>query len=92
LPETKLNRPADRGTIITTMGEVGRILLMLGVLLAATGAVLLLLARTGFRGLPGDIAYQNRGVSIYFPIVTCIVLSILLTAGAWLWRWMSGGR
>jgi hypothetical protein len=61
--------------------ELGRWLLLAGVLIAALGAVLLLGARLPFRlgRLPGDIAIEGRHGSFYFPIVTCIVLSVVLT-------------
>ena len=61
--------------------ELGRWLLLAGVLLPALGAVLLLGARLPFRlgRLPGDIAIEGRHGSFYFPIVTCIALSIVLT-------------
>ena len=66
--------------------EVGKLLLFLGVFLVAVGAVLVLGARLPFRlgRLPGDIAYQGRNTTFYFPIVTCLVLSVLLTLILWL--------
>lgn len=72
------------------MTDVGKILVVLGVALALLGLIVWALGRAGFRGLPGDIAYEGEGVRFYFPIVTCIVVSILLTLGAWVWRWLSG--
>ena len=69
------------------MHDLGRFLIYCGLALAAAGVLVLLLARTGFRGLPGDLSYQSDHVRIYFPIATCIVLSILLTGISWLWRW-----
>jgi hypothetical protein len=66
--------------------ELGKLLLVLGVLLAAVGAFLLLGARLPFRlgRLPGDIVYSGRHTTFYFPIVTCILLSALLTLLFWL--------
>jgi hypothetical protein len=69
--------------------ELGKLLLVLGVVLVAVGAVLVLGARPGglpFRlgRLPGDIAYQGRHTTFYFPIVTCLVLSLALTLILWL--------
>lgn len=72
------------------MSEVGKILIGTGVLIAVIGVIVWAIGRSGFRGLPGDIAYEGEHVHFYFPIVTCIVLSILLTASVWLWRWLSG--
>jgi hypothetical protein len=72
------------------MIDAGRFIFVAGLAIAVIGAVVWLAARAGFRGLPGDVAYQGQNVRFYFPIVTCIVLSILLTAGVWLWRWLAG--
>ncbi len=71
------------------MAEIGKYLLLFGVVLAVVGAVLWGLGRAGFRGLPGDIRYESDNVRIYFPIVTSIILSIALTALVWLWQWIS---
>ncbi len=71
------------------MTDLGKLLICAGIAVAAIGAVVWLLGRSGFRGMPGDIAYQGEHVRIYFPIVTSIVASILLTVGLWLWRWLS---
>ena len=72
------------------MFEFGKVLVIAGVGFVIVGALVLLLGKSGFRGLPGDISYRGDHVSFYFPIVTCIVLSILVTALLWLWRWLSG--
>lgn len=69
---------------------MGRWMIVAGLVLAAVGLVVWLLGRAGFRGMPGDITYEGQNVRFYFPIVTSIVLSVLLTLGIWLWRWMSG--
>ena len=54
--------------------ELGKLLLVLGVVLVGAGALLMFGVRLPFRlgRLPGDIAYQGRHGSFYFPIVTCI--------------------
>ena len=66
--------------------QLGRALLLFGLVLAATGAVLLLGARLPFRigRLPGDIVYQGRHTTFYFPIVTCLLVSLALTLVFWL--------
>ncbi len=67
----------DRKMDLTGMG---RILLVLGGLLAVLGLVLLLAGRIPFLGqLPGDITLSRGNVSCYIPIVTSILLSLLLT-------------
>ncbi|HEY8901904.1 MAG TPA: DUF2905 domain-containing protein [Chthoniobacterales bacterium] len=58
------------------MPELGKTLVIAGLALAAIGALLWL--GRGFR-LPGDIFVQRGGFSFAFPIVTCLVISIVLT-------------
>ena len=66
--------------------ELGKLLLIAGVVLVGAGALLCSAGscRSGSAGLPGDIAYQGRHGSFYFPIVTCIVLSVALTLIFWI--------
>jgi ABC-type anion transport system duplicated permease subunit len=66
------------------MTQLGRWIVIAGVALVCIGLVIWLLGRLGFRGLPGDIRYESENVKFYFPIVTSIVLSILLTGALWL--------
>jgi len=66
--------------------NVGKLVLFAGAALLVLGALLWLLGRAGFRGLPGDIRYETEHVRVYFPIVTSIVLSVLLTLGIWVWQ------
>jgi hypothetical protein len=72
------------------MVDAGRILMLVGVAIVVVGAIIWGAGRAGFGGLPGDIRYHGGNVRVYFPIVTCIVVSVLLTALMWLWRWLSG--
>jgi hypothetical protein len=66
--------------------EFGKVLLILGVVLACAGGLLMVGAKLPFRlgRLPGDIAYQGRNTSFYFPIVTCLLLSLGLTLLFWI--------
>ena len=66
--------------------ELGRVLLVLGAVLAAAGALLVFGARLPFRlgRLPGDIVYQGRNTTFYFPIVTCLIVSLALTLFFWI--------
>ena len=61
--------------------EFGRVLLVGGIVLAAVGGLLLIGGRLPLRlgRLPGDIAVEGKRGSFYFPIVTCILLSVVLT-------------
>jgi hypothetical protein len=66
--------------------ELGRVLLILGLVLAGNGALLVFGAKLPFRlgRLPGDIIYQGRNTTFYFPIVTCLVVSLALTLFFWI--------
>lgn len=59
------------------MGQVGRTLILLGVLLIVIGGVLALLGRVP--RLPGDIYVQRKGFSLYVPLATSLLLSVVLT-------------
>jgi len=69
------------------MHELGKLLVALGVILVVIGAILWKTGGLGGLGrLPGDIFIQKGNSAFYFPIVTCLVLSIILTLLAWLFR------
>ena len=70
------------------MANAGKLLVVVGLLVACAGALVWALGRAGFRGLPGDIRYESGNVRFYFPLVTCIVLSVILTALMWVWQWL----
>ncbi len=60
--------------------DVGRLLIVLGIVALVVGAGLLLLPRVPWLGrLPGDILIQRERYTIYVPIVTSLVVSIVLT-------------
>jgi hypothetical protein len=64
------------------MSEIGRLLVGLGLLLLVLGGIVLLLGKTGIPlgRLPGDISYRGKNFSFYFPLGTCILISIVLSA------------
>lgn len=66
--------------------EGGKTLVVIGFVIAVAGLLLALGGKLPFRlgRLPGDIAYQGRHGSFYFPVVTCIVLSLALTLILWI--------
>jgi hypothetical protein len=68
------------------MSDIGRGILILGVLLVVVGGAILLLGRSGvpIGKLPGDITYRGKNTTVYFPIVTCIVISVVLSLLAWI--------
>ncbi len=63
------------------MNDLGRLLIGLGFLLLIAGGLLLLLGRTGvpLGRLPGDISYRGKNLSVFFPLGTSILLSIVLS-------------
>jgi hypothetical protein len=67
------------------MSELGRALIILGVLVAVVGVVLVLVGRVPWVGrLPGDFHVQRENWSFYFPLGTSILLSVVLTLVLWL--------
>ena len=59
--------------------EIGRVLLIIGVVLVVVGGLAMLGVRLPFGRLPGDIAIEGERGGIYVPIVTMIVVSVILT-------------
>jgi len=69
------------------MQHPGWTLVILGSVIVGIGAVWLLAPHIPWLGrLPGDIAVERPSFRFYFPVVTCIVLSLLLTGILWLVR------
>ena len=69
------------------MSELGRLLIVIGVILVLVGGVLLLAPKIPWLGkLPGDISFKRGNVSFYFPLGTCILISIILTLILYLFR------
>jgi hypothetical protein len=66
--------------------DMQRFLIGLGLVILLAGIAWPVLSRIGIGRLPGDIFIQRGGTSFYFPIVTCIVLSIVLSALMWLFN------
>jgi hypothetical protein len=67
------------------MQELGRLILVLGLVLVLLGGLLLLSGRIPWLGkLPGDILIQRRNFTFYFPLATGILISLLLTLVFWL--------
>jgi hypothetical protein len=65
--------------------ETGKLLMVLGIVMVGVGALLSFSGKLPFRlgRLPGDIVYQGRNGSFYFPVVTCILLSVVLSLLLW---------
>jgi uncharacterized protein HemY len=62
------------------MGELARVLILLGVVLVVTGLVLLGIQKLPFSGkLPGDILIKRENFTFYFPLATSIIISIIVS-------------
>lgn len=60
--------------------SIGKLLIILGIIFIAGGIVFTLAPKIPWLGkMPGDIVIQKRNVTFYFPIVTCIIISIIIT-------------
>jgi hypothetical protein len=69
------------------VNDLGKMLFIIGLMLAGVGLVLWSGVGKGWIGkLPGDIHYSKGNFSFHFPLVTCLLLSLLLTFILWLFR------
>jgi hypothetical protein len=68
------------------MGDLGKMLIALGALLVVAGVVVLAAGKLHLPlgRLPGDITYRGKNTTVYFPIVTCIVASVLFSLLFWI--------
>ncbi|HID23099.1 MAG TPA: DUF2905 domain-containing protein [Planctomycetaceae bacterium] len=70
------------------MADFGKLLVLLGLVLVVVGLLLWGLGRVGFHGLPGDIRYDGEHVQFYFPVVTCLVVSAMLSGLLGIINWL----
>ena len=69
------------------MNELGRLLVIVGLVIAGIGLLLWSgFGRGWFGQLPGDLHVQRGQFSFHFPVVTCLVISVVLTLLMWLFR------
>jgi hypothetical protein len=62
------------------MNEIGKGLIYIGAFFIVIGAMVLILGKLGIIGkLPGDIYIKRDNYSFYFPIVTCLIISLILS-------------
>ena len=72
--------------------QPGKLLVILGVGIAALGLLLIAgfkFPTFGLGRLPGDIVYKGKNGTFYFPVATCLILSVALTLVLWLVSLMS---
>ena len=67
---------------------MGRLLIYAGAALMLLGLIVLALGKLGLPigRLPGDVVWRGKNTTFYFPLVTCLLLSFVLSLVAWLWR------
>ncbi|MFO0795601.1 MAG: DUF2905 domain-containing protein [Candidatus Brocadiaceae bacterium] len=66
-------------------GSFGKILIIFGIIMVIAGGLFMLGSKIPFLGrLPGDIAVEKKNFSFYFPITTCIIVSVILSFIMWL--------
>jgi hypothetical protein len=69
------------------MNELGKLIFIIGIIVAGIGLLLWSGIGRGWLGrLPGDIHYSKDNFSFHFPIVTCLLISVVLTLLFWLFR------
>jgi uncharacterized protein YybS (DUF2232 family) len=69
------------------MTDLGKMLVIAGLVVAGIGLLLWSGVGKGWFGrLPGDLHYSKGNFSFYFPVVTCIILSVILSFILWLFR------
>lgn len=66
--------------------DVQRLLIVLGLAVLAVGLFWPVISRIGLGRLPGDIVIQRGDATFYLPIVTCIILSVVLSVALWLFN------
>ena len=72
------------------MTDLGKLLIVLGAVLLLAGLVLIALGRLNLPlgRLPGDVVYRGKHTTFYFPLATCILLSVVLSLVAYaLGKW-----
>lgn len=69
------------------MAELGKTLIIIGVVAIVIGALLMLSGKLPWLGrLPGDFSIKNENFSFYFPLTTCIIISAVISLLLWLFR------
>ncbi|MFB3123776.1 MAG: DUF2905 domain-containing protein [Candidatus Binatia bacterium] len=73
--------------MLIVMGSLGKALILVGILLVALGALFSLGAKIPWLGqLPGDIYIRNERFSFYFPLTSCLILSLVISLVLYLFR------
>jgi len=65
---------------------VSKWLITLGLILVAAGLLWPVMSKLGLGRLPGDIVVRRDGLSLYFPLMTCLVVSVVVSIIIWIFR------
>ena len=69
------------------MGDLGKLLILLGIVLVGVGLLLTVVGKVPWLGkLPGDISFKGEHVTFYFPLVTCLLISVVVSLILYLLR------
>jgi len=72
---------------VSDLAPIGRALIGVGAVVLVIGAALLLAEKVPYLGrLPGDIVWKKGAFSFYFPLATCLLVSLLVSLILWLVR------
>jgi predicted Co/Zn/Cd cation transporter (cation efflux family) len=64
--------------------QIGKWLILAGIVIVLAGAFVMVLGRVGLFKLPGDLQLGGKNWRVYFPIASCVIISIVLTIILWL--------
>jgi ABC-type antimicrobial peptide transport system permease subunit len=64
--------------------QIGKLILLAGIIISAVGALLILLGNFGLFKLPGDLEFGGKNWKVYIPITSCVLISLILTLILWL--------
>ena len=65
---------------------VSKWLIIVGLIFVAAGLLWPLMSKLGLGRLPGDIVVRRDGFSLYFPLMTCLVISVIVSIVIWIFR------
>ena len=72
---------------MSEFGQIGRTLALVGVAILVIGVALMLAGKVPLIGrLPGDFVWKRGGFTLYVPLATCLILSLLISTVLWLVR------
>ncbi|MBI5745664.1 MAG: DUF2905 domain-containing protein [Nitrospirae bacterium] len=71
-------------TVVEPLGSMGKLFIIFGIIMLAVGGIMFFVGRIPWIGrLPGDIYIQRRNFTVYLPLTTSIIISILLSLFLW---------